>query len=178
MELIPTALTGCYEIRPVVTKDARGSFVKTFNAEHFLAHGLYMEWSEEYYSTSRRDVVRGMHCQVPPHEHDKLVCCMQGKALDVVIDLRKESPTYGRYLAIELDSQHGLGLLIPKGMAHGFLALTENVLMSYKVSSSYNPSSDTGIRWDSFGFGWGIDQPIVSDRDRSLPALKNFKSPF
>ncbi len=178
MELIPTALEGCYQVRPFFAEDVRGTFVKTFHAERFTALGLPTEWREEYYSSSRKGVIRGMHFQTPPHDHEKLVYCMQGRVLDVVVDLRKGSPTYGRHLAVELDASRGHGLMIPKGMAHGFLALTEEVLMAYKVTTVYAPASDAGIRWDSFGLDWGIDQPIVSARDLAHPAFGDFDSPF
>jgi dTDP-4-dehydrorhamnose 3,5-epimerase len=178
MKLIPTPLEGCYQVRPFLAQDERGTFVKTFHAERFTALGLPTEWREEYYSSSRKGVIRGMHFQTPPHDHEKLVYCMQGQVLDVVVDLRKGSPTHGRHIAVELDAACGQGLMIPKGMAHGFLALTEDVLMAYKVTSVYAPENDAGIRWDSFGLDWGIDQPIVSARDRGHPAFADFDSPF
>lgn len=178
MELIPTILEGCYQVRPFFAQDERGTFVKTFHADRFLALGLPSEWREEYYSSSRKGVIRGMHFQTPPHDHEKLVYCIQGRVLDVVVDLRKGSPTYGQHCAVELDAARGHGLVVPKGMAHGFLALTESVLMSYKVTSVYVPENDAGIRWDSFGLDWGIDQPIVSSRDHAHPLFADFDSPF
>lgn len=178
MELIYTSLEGCFQLRPFFTEDERGTFVKTFHAERFAELGLPTDWREEYYSSSRKGVIRGMHFQTPPHDHEKLVYCMQGRVLDVVVDLRKDSPTFGRYATVELDAAIGHGLMIPKGMAHGFLTLTENVLMAYKVTTVYSPSSDAGIRWNSFGLDWGVDQPIVSARDRAHPALGDFSSPF
>jgi dTDP-4-dehydrorhamnose 3,5-epimerase len=178
MELIPTALQGCFQVRPFFTEDKRGSFVKTFHAERFAELGLPTEWREEYYSSSRKGVIRGMHFQTPPHDHEKLVYCMQGRVLDVVVDLRKASPTFGRHLAVELDAARGHGLMIPKGMAHGYLALTEDVLMAYKVTTAYAPANDAGIRWDSFGLNWGAKQPIVSARDQAHPAFADFHSPF
>lgn len=178
MDLIHTSLEGCYEVRPLVSRDERGTFVKTFHAEHFSALGLPTEWREEYYSSSRKNVIRGMHFQTPPVDHEKLVYCLQGQVLDVVVDLRKCSPTYGKHIGVELDGTTGRGLLIPRGMAHGFLALTENVLMGYKVTSLYAPENDAGIRWDSFQFDWGISNPIISPRDRGHPAIAEFDSPF
>jgi dTDP-4-dehydrorhamnose 3,5-epimerase len=178
MELIPTVLEGCYEVRPFMAQDERGTFVKTFHAEQFLSLGLPIDWREEYYSSSRKDVIRGMHFQTPPYDHEKLVYCMQGKVLDVVLDLRMASTTYGRYISVKLDAASGQGLIIPKGMAHGFLALTEAVLMAYKVTSMYAPENDAGIRWDSFGLDWGVDQPIVSIRDGAHPKFLEFNSPF
>lgn len=178
MELIFTPLQGCFQVRPFFSHDERGTFVKTFHAERFAERGLPTEWREEYYSYSRKGVIRGMHFQTPPHDHEKLVYCMQGKVLDVVVDLRKTSPTFGQHIAVELDSAQGHGLMIPKGMAHGFLALTEDVLMAYKVTTVYAPENDAGIRWDSIGIDWNVDQPIVSARDRSHPDFKLFETPF
>ncbi len=178
MVLITTALEGCFEVRPFFAEDERGTFVKTFNSERFAEAGLPVEWQEEYYSSSRKGVIRGMHFQMPPHDHEKLVYCLQGRVLDVVVDLRSSSSTYGSHVAIELDAERGHGLMIPKGMAHGFLALTDNVLMAYKVTTVYAPSHDGGIRWNSFGMDWGVQEPIVSARDNSHPVFTDFVSPF
>lgn len=178
MELISTSIEGCFEVRPFFARDVRGTFVKTFHTSLFTELGLPTDWREEYYSSSHKGVIRGMHFQTPPHDHEKLVYCMQGRVLDVVVDLRKGSSTYGCHVAVELDASFGHGLMIPKGMAHGFLALTENVLMAYKVTSVYAPSNDAGIRWDSFGLDWGVDSPIISSRDASHPTFTEFESPF
>lgn len=178
MELIPTILDGCFKIQPFFTQDERGKFVKTFHAERFAELGLPIDWREEYYSSSRKGVLRGMHFQMPPHDHEKLVYCMQGRVLDVVVDLRKASPTFGKHVAIELNAVRGDGLMIPKGMAHGFLALSEDILMTYKVTTVYVPSNDKGIHWNSFGANWGITEPIISARDAVHPAFSDFDSPF
>lgn len=178
MELFPTSLDGCFLVKPHCAQDVRGTFVKTFNCENFAAQGFPINWKEEYYSSSYKGVIRGMHFQTPPHDHEKLVYCMQGKVLDVVVDLRKNSSSRGRHMAVELDGALGQGLMIPRGMAHGFLALTEDVLMAYKVTSVYVPENDHGIRWDSFGFDWGVTHPIVSARDRAHPAMADYLSPF
>jgi dTDP-4-dehydrorhamnose 3,5-epimerase len=178
MVLIPTCLEDCYQVSPFFAQDARGSFVKTFNTEQFSALGLPIDWREEYYSCSRKGVIRGMHFQTPPQDHYKLVYCIKGEVLDVVVDLRKGSSTFGKHFSVALDGKHFGGLIIPKGMAHGFLALSEEVLMAYKVTSVYSPENDAGLRWDSFGFDWGINQPIVSTRDQAHPALGDFDSPF
>ncbi|OWY37862.1 dTDP-4-dehydrorhamnose 3,5-epimerase [Xenophilus sp. AP218F] len=178
MELIPTKLEGCFLVKPFLAEDERGKFVKTYHTEQFMKAGLPTQWREEYYSSSRMGVIRGMHFQTPPHDHEKLVYCLQGRVKDVVVDLRKSSSTYGQYVAVELDAEHAHGLMIPKGMAHGFLALTEDVLMLYKVTSIYMPTNDAGIHWDSFGLDWGVDEPIVSSRDQLHPVLSDFSSPF
>ena len=178
VKLIPTALDGCFEIRPFFTEDDRGTFVKTFHEERFAELGLPINWREEYYSRSRKGVLRGMHFQTPPHDHEKLVYCMQGRVLDVVVDLRKASPTFRKHIAIELNEALGNGLMIPKGMAHGFLALSGDVLIAYKVTTVYAPSNDKGILWNSFGATWGVTQPIISLRDAAHPSFSDFVSPF
>lgn len=178
MELVPTRLSGCFQVRPFFAKDDRGTFVKTFHAERFEELGLPVSWREEYYSSSRQGVIRGMHFQTPPHDHEKLVYCQQGRVLDVVLDLRTRSATFGQHLAIELDAARGDGLIIPRGMAHGFLALTPDVIMAYKVTTTYAPAHDAGIRWDSFGLDWGIAHPIISARDAAHPHFADFQSPF
>ncbi len=152
--------------------------MKTFHAEQFEDAGLPVEWREEFYSRSRKGVIRGMHFQTPPCDHEKLVYCMQGRVLDVVIDLRKQSPTFGVHVAVELDSMLGHGLMVPRGMAHGFLALTEDVLMVYKTTTVHAMENDAGIRWDSIGVDWKVDNPIVSARDMRHPTFANFESPF
>ena len=178
MELIPTSLEGCFQVRPFFAQDERGTFIKTFHAERFSELGLPTKWREEYYSSSRKGVIRGMHFQTPPHDHEKLVYCMRGCVLDVVIDLRRQSATFGRHIAVEMDAARGHGLMIPKGMAHGFLALTDDVLMSYKVTTVYAPANDAGIRWDSIGVDWGVPDFVVSARDRAHPTFEAFTSPF
>ncbi|NDD91842.1 dTDP-4-dehydrorhamnose 3,5-epimerase [bacterium] len=178
MDLLPTILEGCYQVRPFFAQDERGTFVKTFHAERFSALGLPTEWREEFYSSSRKGVIRGMHFQTPPHDHEKLVYCMQGRVLDVVVDLRRTSPTFGRYVSVELGPERGHGMMIPKGMAHGFLALTDDVLMAYKVTTVHMPTHDCGILWSSFGLDWGIEMPVVSSRDSTHPALCDFNTPF
>ena len=178
MQLIPTSLPGCVELRPFFAEDERGTFVKTFHAKQFAEAGLKVEWVEEFYSSSRKGVIRGMHFQTPPYDHEKLVYCIQGRVLDVVVDLRRSQPTYGRYMAVELDSARGHGLMIPKGMAHGFLALTDDVIMAYKVTTVHNPIHDSGILWNSFGLDWGLTMPIMSLRDRTFSPLCDFETPF
>jgi dTDP-4-dehydrorhamnose 3,5-epimerase/CDP-3, 6-dideoxy-D-glycero-D-glycero-4-hexulose-5-epimerase len=136
-----------------------------------------MDMREELYSSSHRNVLRGMHFQLPPHAHDKLVYCTHGAVLDVLLDLRRGAG-YGRFAAIELSAQNAHMLFIPKGIAHGFVALCDHSIMQYKTSTVHVPASDCGIRWDSFGYDWGLDQPVVSVRDSQHPLLVNFHSPF
>ncbi|RYD56198.1 MAG: dTDP-4-keto-6-deoxy-D-glucose epimerase [Sphingobacteriales bacterium] len=158
--------------------DARGSFVKTFHDTILKEAGIDFTLRESYFSLSNKDVIRGMHFQMPPHQHAKIVFCPQGAILDVIVDLRKDSPTYGQHYEQELSAENHKAYYIPEGFAHGFKALTDNAITYYLVSSEYNQPSDTGIRYDSIGFDWGVQQPIISVRDLSFPAIQAFDSPF
>ena len=178
IEKITTELEGCYELRPIVRGDMRGRFVKTFHCSEFKSLGLPTEFKEEYYSVSCKGVLRGLHFQLPPMAHEKLVYCVAGKVLDVAVDLRKKSATYGRYHLFELDSERGNMAYLPKGMAHGFYTLSDTAIMMYKVTSEYAPECDAGILWDSVGIPWGAESPITSDRDKKFPTLAEFSSPF
>jgi dTDP-4-dehydrorhamnose 3,5-epimerase len=123
-------------------------------------------------------VIRGMHFQLPPHQHSKIVFCPRGAILDVILDLRKEQKTYGQYFKVELSAANHKALYIPEGFAHGFKALTDDSLTCYFVSSQYHKEADTGIRYDSFGMNWDEESPVVSPRDLSFAELSGFESPF
>ncbi len=158
--------------------DDRGDFVKTYHAADFKKMNLGFEIKECFYSTSRKNVIRGMHFQLPPSAHDKLVFCSQGAILDVVLDLRKSSPTYLQFVSVELHATKPQALLIPAGCAHGFKSLADHTITNYFVSSEYDASADAGIHYQSFGFDWDCADPIVSTRDQSFPAINVFQSPF
>ncbi|MBI5919131.1 MAG: dTDP-4-dehydrorhamnose 3,5-epimerase [Nitrosomonadales bacterium] len=177
-EIKPCKLAGCLELQPRVFEDARGRFVKVFHEEAFRAQGLETGFVEEYYSSSHRHVVRGLHFQLPPQDHVKLVYCVHGAVMDVVLDLRVGSPTYGEYASFELSADRANSLYIPRGMAHGFCALSDDAIMVYKVSSVYSAEHDAGILWNSLDIPWPTSVPIVSARDQFFPALADFASPF
>lgn len=173
-ELLP----GAWRITLRAHTDARGSFVKTFVRSVLASQGLAFDAAEEYYSTSRRDVVRGMHFQLPPHAHAKLVYCAVGAVRDVLLDLRS-GRGYGRVAETLLDSSEPAVLLIPQGVAHGFLALQDDSLMVYKTSTEHAPVADAGIAWDSFEHDWRMTAPpVLSERDGRHPAFADFQSPF
>jgi dTDP-4-dehydrorhamnose 3,5-epimerase len=178
IEKIPTAISGCYELRPAVAADARGTFVKTFQREWFEQQGLRTDWAEQYYSVSRKGVLRGLHFQMPPHEHAKLVFCTAGEVLDAVVDLRVGSPTFGHHVCIALSAERGNMVYLDAGLAHGFYTISESVTLLYNVTSEYAATHDTGIRWDSAGIPWPDGAPQVSDRDRKFLPLAEFASPF
>lgn len=173
-----TSISGCYEIRPRVFEDARGRFVKVFNQDVFAALGFETNFAEEYYSVSHKGVIRGMHFQTPPMDHVKVVYCTQGAVFDVVVDLRRGSPTYGHAATFSLSAEDGNFVYIPKGMAHGFCAVSENATLVYKVSTVYAPEHDAGILYNSVNVEWPAPAPIMSDRDLRFPSLNEFESPF
>jgi dTDP-4-dehydrorhamnose 3,5-epimerase len=178
MEVKPTLLSGCYEIQPKRLDDQRGCFVKIFHQELFAKRGLVTNFAEEYYSVSKQGVLRGLHFQLPPHEHTKLVYCVDGQVLDAVVDIRRGSPTYGQFVTFDLNAKQANMIYITPGLAHGFYVISESATLIYKVTTVYAPRHDTGIRWDSLGIPWPTQQPLISERDSQLPTLSNFENPF
>lgn len=158
--------------------DERGVFVKTFHETTLAEVGIQLRLRESYFSLSHKDVIRGMHFQLPPHDHSKIVFCPKGAILDVIVDLRKGSATYGQAHAEELSEANHRAYYIPEGFAHGFKALTDDAMTYYLVSSEYNREADTGISWNSIGFDWDCPSPIISARDKSFVSLADFQSPF
>lgn len=178
MERLDAGLPGCFLFKAKVLRDARGCFVKTFHVDTFHSLGLETVFAEEYFSVSRRNVLRGMHFQVPPHDHVKVIYCLQGRALDVILDLRRGSPTYGRCASFVLSDDGGeIAYLVP-GIAHGFLALDEDVIMQYKTTSTYSSAHDRGILWSSIDFDWPNVEPVISPRDAGFEPLDAFDTPF
>ncbi len=177
-EIAATPLGGLLTIAPLLRPDARGRFVKLFHAPSFATLGLCTEFREQYLTTSHRDVLRGMHFQTPPHDHVKLVYCLSGRVLDVALDLRRASATYGQAFSTELDGGENQGLYIPRGFAHGFLTLSPEAALHYFVETAHAPDHDTGVRWDSFGFDWPVAAPLISLRDAALPPWDRRSGPF
>ncbi len=158
--------------------DERGKFIKTFNESEFKKMGIVFENRESYYSISNKDVIRGMHFQIPPYEHDKIIHVINGDVIDVIVDLRTKSMNYGKSIAIHLSGTRSKSIFIPKGFAHGFRCLENNTIMLYNVTSEYNAQCDKGILWNSIDYEWGISDPIITVRDSSFPGIQSFKSPF
>lgn len=183
MQFAEELLPGTWVVRLKRFDDARGSFVKTYarsvfdEALHAVPGAAGFEAREEFYSSSAKNVIRGMHFQLPPHDHDKLVYCAVGIVDDVLLDLRR-GPGFGRVARVRLDAAAPSAVFIPRGVAHGFVSRTDGSLMVYKTSSEHAPSHDAGVRFDSFGFDWQCDAPVLSVRDRGHPALADFVSPF
>ncbi len=178
MKLTACRIPGCFLIEPFHARDVRGGFVKVFQRTQFERHGLRSDFTEEYYSVSAQNVLRGMHFQTPPHGHVKVVHCLQGKILDAVVDLREGSPTYRQFETFELDAAEPRLLYLPEGLAHGFLTLSENATVLYRTTTEHAPANDGGILWNTAGIPWPVESPILSDRDRGFIALQEFKSPF
>lgn len=157
--------------------DLRGAFVKTFSKSMMDKLEYEFDLNEEYYTTSKKDVIRGMHFQLPPFDHQKIVYCLAGEVLDVLLDLRP-GPTYGKFCSVKLSSDVPELLVIPTGIAHGFRSLVDGSVLVYKTSSEYAPDYDSGILWNSFNFEWGLDSPILSSRDKTHPSFGSFETPF
>lgn len=178
MNIIETLFEGLFIIENVNFQDNRGSFQKMFNYDYFNDHKLDTDFRELYYSISQKNVIRGMHFQLPPFEHSKLVYVSRGRIKDVVVDIRKKSQTYGQCFSMELNGSSPKYLYIPKGFAHGFLALEDESIMNYAQTSCYSKESDCGIAINSIDFDWGVKCPIISDRDLTFQSLQYFNSPF
>lgn len=178
MKLINTPFQGLFILETINFQDERGRFQKMFNSDFFRENSLDTDFKEFYFSVNNKGVRRGMHFQIPPFEHTKLVYVSNGRILDVCVDIRRQSPTYGKCFSIELDDTKAQYLYIPKGFAHGFLSLEDGSIVNYAQTSCYNRECDCGILQDSIDFDWGIDNPIVSGRDLTFPKLSDFKSPF
>jgi dTDP-4-dehydrorhamnose 3,5-epimerase len=178
MEIINTSIINSFVIRSKILKDERGTFIKTFHKDFFAENGLVGDFNESFYSTSKNNVIRGMHFQIPPHDHIKVVYVTKGSILDVILDIRVGSPSYGKYVRQELSAENGSIVYIPKGCAHGFLSLENESCVVYLHSTQYSSECDTGVRYDSFGLDWGINNPIISKRDQNFIEFENFNSPF
>ena len=171
MQIISTNMDGLFEIKNKVFQDFRGEFIKTFHFGTFVEKGLECDFKESFYSVSNKNVLRGMHFQKPPHDHAKLVYVVTGEILDVAVDIRKDSETFGCYYATNLSYDNAKSLYMSKGFAHGFLTLSDTATVVYMTTSVHNPESDSGIRWDCFNYDWPISNPIVSIRDDNLKNL-------
>lgn len=169
-------LSGLILINSFNSSDERGTFVKNFHKEQLTTKVGNFDFRELFYSESKKNVIRGMHFQRPPHDHAKLVFPMSGSLLDVVVDIRSNSNTYGKYHAQKLDYNENQALFIPTGFAHGFLSLEDNTKMIYCVSKEHSPNYDDGIKWNSFGYNWPCKNPIVSSRDNSFNSFDKILS--
>lgn len=183
MEVIKTEIDGVLILEPRIFGDARGYFFESFNAKEFAEKtGLEVNFVQDNESMSRYGVVRGLHFQKPPYTQSKLVRVVKGRVLDVAVDIRKGSPTYGKYVAVELSAENHRQFFISKGFAHGFSVLSEEVVFQYKCDAYYAPQSEGAIIWNdpSIGIDWKVsnEDVLLSDKDRNHPTLCEFESPF
>ena len=178
MKINKTFIEDLLIIEPQLFKDDRGFFYESYNKNNLDINIVFVQDNE---SKSYKGVIRGLHFQAPPFEQTKLVRCVSGKILDVVVDLRTNSKTYGTPFSIELSSENNKQLFIPKGFAHGYQVLSETAIVNYKVDNFYNPKSDSGIIWNDkdLSINWNHDlKPILSVKDLTLISFKDLKSPF
>lgn len=181
MEIKPLKLAGTFEIVPKLHGDARGYFTETYVQKFFAENDLQTVWAQENQSLSvQKGTLRGLHLQAPPFAQTKLVRAARGEILDVFVDIRKNSPTYGKWDSVRLSGENCKSVYIPQGFAHGFVTLTENVVVQYKVDNMYSREHEGGILWNdrSIGINWETDEPFLSDKDLQLPLFKDFVSPF
>lgn len=173
MKILTTPFDDLFILEYNIFRDTRGEFVKTIHDDVFRSHGLDYLFVENYFSVSHKNVIRGMHFQNQPHDHAKLVYAVTGRTLDVVLDIRKSSPTYGEYYSVKLSAEKRNAIYIGKGFAHGFLSLEDNSLVEYHTTTAQNKAAEAGIKWDSFGFEWNVENPIISERDQAFGNFQN-----
>lgn len=182
MQIEHTALAGVVLLTPKRFGDDRGWFSETWNAKTMAAAGLDIAFVQDNHSMSAAvGTLRGLHYQRPPHAQDKLVRCTRGAIFDVAVDIRRGSPTYGKWVGVELTAVNGCQLLVPKGFLHGFVTRLPDTEVQYKCSDVYAPDCDGGIRWDDpdIRIDWGLpDAPVLSAKDKVAPFLRDFESPF
>lgn len=182
MNIIQTKIPGLVIIEPKVFKDPRGYFFESFSQREFEEKVRKINFVQDNESMSSYGVMRGLHFQAPPFAQSKLVRCVKGKVLDVAVDIRKGSPTYGQHVAVELTEDNHLMTFIPKGFAHGFAVLSETAVFQYKCDNFYAPQADGGISIldESLGIDWQIpmEKALLSEKDTKHPLLKDFDSPF
>jgi dTDP-4-dehydrorhamnose 3,5-epimerase len=181
MQIEPTAIADVLVLTPRRFGDARGWFTETWNAARMAEAGLDLAFVQDNHSFSAaKGTLRGLHFQSPPRAQDKLVRCSRGAILDVAVDIRTGSPTYGQHVAVELTPENGRQLFVPKGFLHGFVTLADDTEVQYKCTDLYSPEHDGAVRWDDpvIGIDWGVAEPILSDKDARAPLLSEIGQPF
>lgn len=180
MKVIETPIRDLFIIQPDVFQDTRGYFQETFNSQRFREHGILTEFVQDNESKSQKGVLRGLHFQKPPYAQAKLVRVIKGAVIDVAVDIRKGSPSYGKHYAVELSERNKTMMLVPEGFAHGFVVLEDETIFSYKCSNFYNKPAEDAILWSDpdLAINWGISNPILSEKDRNAGRFKDFNSPF
>ena len=182
MKFIETKISDVIIIEPTVFGDTRGYFLESYNKKKFEEVVGKTSFVQDNESKSSKGVLRGLHFQKPPFEQAKLVRCIEGEVLDVAVDIRKNSKTYGKHVAVLLSGENKRQLFVPRGFAHGFLVLSDSATFAYKVDNTYAPNYDAGIRWNDneLNIQWGMEdsEVMVSEKDTELPFFLEFESPF
>jgi dTDP-4-dehydrorhamnose 3,5-epimerase len=180
MQFDPLSLDGAFIITPPIFHDERGHFTITYQEKAFAEHGLSTDWVQDNQSFSQQGVVRGFHFQMPPHTEAKLIRVLHGEIMDVIVDLRTQSATFGQWHQVTLSVENRQMLYVPRGFGHGFCVMSEAAVVSYKVDNHYTPQAGAGILWDdpTLNVPWPVDAPILSDKDQQLPKFNDFRSPF
>ena len=182
MKFTKTNIEGLVIIEPIVFGDERGYFLETYNEKQFEEFIGKISFVQDNESKSAKGVLRGLHFQKPPFDQAKLVRCIEGEVLDIAVDIRKKSKTYGKHVAVLLSGVNKRQLFVPRGFAHGFLVLSDTATFAYKVDNTYAPEFDAGIRWNDkeLNIKWGMEdsEVIISAKDAELPFFLEFKSPF
>jgi len=180
MNVKTTPIEGLLVIEPQVFNDPRGYFYESYNKQKFTEAGIGFEFIQDNQSLSQNGIIRGLHFQAPPFEQGKLVRVIQGAVKDVVVDIRKNSPTFGQHFSIVLTAQNKTMFFIPPGFAHGFETLEEDTIFLYKCTNVYNKESEGGLLWNDpfLNINWQNNDPLISDKDKILPTFKNLISPF
>ena len=182
MKFVNTSIEGLVIIEPTVFGDNRGYFLESYNKKKFEEAIGKVSFVQDNESKSSKGVLRGLHFQKPPYAQAKLVRCIEGKVLDVSVDIREGSETFGQHITVELSGENKKQVFIPRGFAHGFLVLSESAIFAYKVDNSYAPTHDAGIRWDDslLNIQWGVSESevLVSEKDAKLPFFLEFETPF
>ena len=182
MKFVNTPIEGLVIIEPTLFGDDRGYFLESYNKKEFEKAIGEISFVQDNESKSSKGVLRGLHFQKPPYAQAKLVRCIEGKVLDVAVDIREGSETFGQHVTVELTGENKKQVFIPRGFAHGFLVLSESAIFAYKVDNSYAPTHDAGIRWDdpTLNIRWGVNERdvLVSEKDVKLPFFLEFETPF
>jgi dTDP-4-dehydrorhamnose 3,5-epimerase len=175
MKIEPTTIEGLFLVRGCCFHDSRGSLIKPYSESFFEGHSpVNLNFKETWFTRSKKGVIRAMHLQVGEHSCEKMISVIQGGVLDVVLDLRKGSQTFGKWFEIELTEDNPVSLYIPVGCSHGYKSLKDSSIVMYMATEPHLPKEDVGIRWDSFGYDWKIEDPIVSERDKELPTFESY----
>lgn len=180
MKVRETRIPGVLVLEPKRHGDSRGFFYESWNRKTLAEHGILIDFVQDNMSFSAEPgTLRGLHYQAPPHAQSKLVSCLQGRLFDVVVDVRRGSPTYGRSFGIDLSFENGLQILVPKGLLHGFVTRAPDTVIAYKVDDHYSPECDGSVHWNSCGVDWGLEgDPVLSEKDTKAVQFAAFNSPF